>query len=72
MVEKRWRGACKTEKESSGGNDAVFPLLPSDSELAAAFVDRKRRSDQPAFILLLLFRFFGCIEFMRMYLLRSV
>ncbi|XP_004296975.1 PREDICTED: AP-5 complex subunit mu [Fragaria vesca subsp. vesca] len=43
VVEKRWRGACKTEKESSGGNDAVFPLLPSDSELAAAFVDRKRR-----------------------------
>lgn len=38
MVEKRWRGACK---ESS--TDTVFPFLPSDSELAAAFVDRKRR-----------------------------
>lgn len=35
MVEKRWRGACK--------ESTVFPLLPSDSELAAAFVDRKRR-----------------------------
>ncbi|KAK9933532.1 hypothetical protein M0R45_020727 [Rubus argutus] len=44
VVEKRWRGACK-ESSTDGGdlNDTVFPLLPSDSELAAAFVDRKRR-----------------------------
>lgn len=46
MVEKRWRGVCKSENEISaegGLNSSVFPLLPSDSELAAAFVDRKRR-----------------------------
>ncbi|KAM1380147.1 hypothetical protein ACFX2I_021915 [Malus domestica] len=46
VVEKRWRGVCKSENEISaegGLNSSVFPLLPSDSELAAAFVDRKRR-----------------------------
>lgn len=44
MVEKRWRGACKESSTDGGGlNDTVFPLLPSDSELAAAFVDRRRR-----------------------------
>ncbi|PRQ38951.1 putative Mu domain-containing protein [Rosa chinensis] len=43
VVEKRWRGACKESSTDGGLNDTVFPLLPSDSELAAAFVDRKRR-----------------------------
>ncbi|KAL5541720.1 hypothetical protein UlMin_009430 [Ulmus minor] len=47
VVEKRWRGACKSENETSSVEDSlsytVFPLLPSDSELVAAFVERKRR-----------------------------
>lgn len=45
MVEKRWRAACKTENEKSADSlkDAVLPLLPTDSELAVAFVDRKKR-----------------------------
>ncbi|KAH0992387.1 hypothetical protein GBA52_003870 [Prunus armeniaca] len=47
VVEKRWRGTCKSENETSTEGDLnyrVFTSLPSDSELAAAFVDRKRRS----------------------------
>ncbi|KAI5349664.1 PREDICTED: AP-5 complex subunit [Prunus dulcis] len=46
VVEKRWRGTCKSENETSTEGDLnyrVFTSLPSDSELAAAFVDRKRR-----------------------------
>ncbi|KAG5554868.1 hypothetical protein RHGRI_012436 [Rhododendron griersonianum] len=46
VVERRWRAACKSENESCSdknvGND-VLPLLPTDSELASAFVDRKTR-----------------------------
>ncbi|XP_048440449.1 AP-5 complex subunit mu [Pyrus x bretschneideri] len=42
VVEKRWRGVCKSENEISA-EGSFFPVLPSDSELAAAFVDRKRR-----------------------------
>lgn len=46
MVERRWRAACKSENESCSdknvGND-VLPLLPTDSELASAFADRKTR-----------------------------
>ncbi|CAL5413269.1 unnamed protein product [Camellia sinensis] len=45
VVEKRWRAACKTENEKSADSlkYAVLPLLPTDSELAVAFVDRKKR-----------------------------
>ncbi|KAL0376536.1 UNVERIFIED_CONTAM: AP-5 complex subunit mu [Sesamum calycinum] len=39
VVEKRWRAAC--EKESD--DDFKYNLLPYDSELAAAFIDRKKR-----------------------------
>ncbi|XP_058211380.1 AP-5 complex subunit mu [Rhododendron vialii] len=46
VVERRWRTACKSENESCSdenvGNN-VLPLLPTDSELASAFVDRKMR-----------------------------
>ncbi|XP_028089412.1 AP-5 complex subunit mu-like isoform X1 [Camellia sinensis] len=44
-AEKRWRAACKTENEKSADSlkYAVLPLLPTDSELAVAFVDRKKR-----------------------------
>ncbi|KAK9009418.1 hypothetical protein V6N11_035952 [Hibiscus sabdariffa] len=45
-VEKRWRAACQSENESSGNDSVkytVFSSLPSDSELAAAFSDRKTR-----------------------------
>ncbi|KAF7145362.1 hypothetical protein RHSIM_Rhsim04G0212200 [Rhododendron simsii] len=46
VVERRWRAACKSENESCSdenvGND-LLPLLPTDSELASAFVDRKTR-----------------------------
>lgn len=38
MVERRWRTACKRGNESHDP-----PLLPTDSELAAAFVDRRKR-----------------------------
>lgn len=51
MVEKRWRAACK--RDGSFMEDDlkynVVPSLPTDSEIAAAFVDRKKR-----FFLLLL------------------
>ncbi|KAF7837202.1 AP-5 complex subunit mu [Senna tora] len=48
VVEKRWRSACKSENEKSSGDelnlsDSMFTILPSDSELAAAFVERKNR-----------------------------
>ncbi|KAK8984131.1 hypothetical protein V6N11_029457 [Hibiscus sabdariffa] len=45
-VEKRWRAACQSENESSENDSVkytVFSSLPSDSELAAAFSDRKTR-----------------------------
>ncbi|KAK9288033.1 hypothetical protein L1049_016478 [Liquidambar formosana] len=46
VVERRWRAACMSENEKTGEDNlsyTVFPVLPSDSELAAAFVDRKKR-----------------------------
>ena len=46
MVEKRWRAACQSEIESSDDDPVKYTLfssLPSDSELAAAFSERKRR-----------------------------
>ncbi|KAF8023838.1 hypothetical protein BT93_F1118 [Corymbia citriodora subsp. variegata] len=45
VVEKRWRAACKSEKEHSGGSvdSAASPYLPSDSELASSFAERKKR-----------------------------
>lgn len=64
MVEKRWRGVCKSENEISaegGLNSSVFPFLPSDSELAAAFVDRKRRSVEIHFRFV---TFFSCFFFL--------
>lgn len=47
-MEKRWRAACESENQNFVAatdtlNYAVFPLLPTDSELVAAFVERKRR-----------------------------
>ena len=41
MVERRWRAACKSENESCA--DDVVPVLPTDSELASDFSDRRRR-----------------------------
>lgn len=48
VVEKRWRSACKSENGESSGDElnssaSVYTFLPSDSELAAAFVERKHR-----------------------------
>lgn len=45
MVERRWRLACDKESQSAGATDSlkVVPYLPTDSELAAAFIDRKKR-----------------------------
>lgn len=46
MVERQWRTACKAENENSSNdylNYTVYPLLPTDSELAAGFVERKKR-----------------------------
>ncbi|KAF8387979.1 hypothetical protein HHK36_026645 [Tetracentron sinense] len=46
VVEKQWRLAFKRDNESSSEENleyAVFPVLPSDSELATAFVERKKR-----------------------------
>ncbi|CAL5198798.1 unnamed protein product [Lathyrus oleraceus] len=40
VVEKRWRSACKTSNENS---DRVFSSLPTDSDLADAFLHRKLR-----------------------------
>lgn len=45
-MERRWRSACKTWNESSPDGSQKYPvlsLIPSDSELAAAFADRKKR-----------------------------
>ncbi|KAK8709764.1 hypothetical protein V6N13_060769 [Hibiscus sabdariffa] len=52
-VEKRWRAACQSENESSENDSVkytVFSSLPSDSELAAAFSDRKTREGVWAFM----------------------
>ena len=46
MVEKRWRAACKTDnanQEEDPVKYSVFPVLPNDSQLANAFLDRKKR-----------------------------
>ncbi|XP_028759870.1 AP-5 complex subunit mu [Neltuma alba] len=48
VVEKHWRSACKSENDKSSGDElsssaTVYTLLPSDSELAAAFLERKQR-----------------------------
>lgn len=45
MVERRWRTACKTANDIciSDLTSRVSPVLPNDSELAAAFVERKKR-----------------------------
>ncbi|XP_024027531.1 AP-5 complex subunit mu [Morus notabilis] len=47
VVEKRWRSACESKNETSAAEESlkytVFPLLPTDSELVSAFVERKRR-----------------------------
>ena len=43
MVDRRWRAACKSENQSCV--DDVVPFLPTDSELASAFADRRRRYD---------------------------
>ncbi|OMO53782.1 hypothetical protein CCACVL1_28345 [Corchorus capsularis] len=46
VVEKGWRAACQTESESIVDDPvkySVYSSLPSDSELAAAFSERKRR-----------------------------
>lgn len=40
MVEKRWRVACEKEND----NNCNYFSLPAESELAAAFIDRKKRS----------------------------
>lgn len=47
MVEKRWRAACRISGESGSQDTVTYaasPHLPSDSMLAAAFVERKTRS----------------------------
>ncbi|KAM7485171.1 hypothetical protein LguiA_001180 [Lonicera macranthoides] len=48
VVERRWRAACKSENESKSDsddkfNDTLLPSLPTDFELAAAYLDRKSR-----------------------------
>lgn len=45
VVEKQWRAACKSENERNGGSvdSAALPYLPSDSELASSFAERKKR-----------------------------
>ncbi|KAF5465591.1 hypothetical protein F2P56_015580 [Juglans regia] len=46
VVEKRWQAACKSENENASEESfsyAVYSLLPADSELASAFVERKQR-----------------------------
>ncbi|EYU43857.1 hypothetical protein ABFS82_07G024100 [Erythranthe guttata] len=39
VVEKRWRVSCEKETD----DNLKYYLLPNDSELAAAFIDRKKR-----------------------------
>ena len=50
MVEKRWQATCEKENQSRGAADgveqSVVSYLPTDSEFAAAFVDRKKRLQQ--------------------------
>ncbi|CAN1854149.1 AP-5 complex subunit mu [Linum perenne] len=41
VVEKRWKAACKVEEDPV--KCALVPILPNDSELTAAFGERKRR-----------------------------
>ncbi|XP_059632605.1 AP-5 complex subunit mu [Cornus florida] len=46
VVEGRWRAACKSGNKTTTDDNfkyTVLPILPTDSELAAAFVDRKKR-----------------------------
>lgn len=57
MVEKRWRVACEKE----GDDDFKYHVLPNDSELAAAFIDRKKRLVQT---FLLQWKSFGLICFL--------
>ncbi|KAK1387664.1 AP-5 complex subunit mu [Heracleum sosnowskyi] len=40
VVDRRWRAACKMQEME---DDCVVPVLPSHSELATAFADRKTR-----------------------------
>lgn len=50
MVERRWTVACKkANKRSEDNQDANLSSssLPTDSELADAFVERKKRFFQP-------------------------
>jgi len=53
VVEKRWREACERDKSRMEDDLKynVVPSLPTDSEIADAFVDRKNR------FFLLLFNF---------------
>ncbi|XP_043710751.1 AP-5 complex subunit mu [Telopea speciosissima] len=46
VVERQWRLACKRDNETSGPESleySMLPLLPTDSEFVAAFVERKTR-----------------------------
>ncbi|XP_057956756.1 AP-5 complex subunit mu isoform X4 [Malania oleifera] len=46
VVEKRWRAACKNENDGFSEDDlscTLLPYLPTDSEIAAAFAERKKR-----------------------------
>lgn len=46
VVEKRWREAYKSEDENASEDSfsyTVYSVLPADSELATAFVERKQR-----------------------------
>ncbi|KDP40069.1 hypothetical protein JCGZ_02067 [Jatropha curcas] len=46
VVERQWRAACKSENDSSNEDPvkySVLPILPNESELAAAFAERKKR-----------------------------
>ncbi|CAI0466484.1 unnamed protein product [Linum tenue] len=53
VVERRWKAACKAEGDNSAGDHAdtvkcaSAPFLPNDSELAAAFAERKGREGSP-------------------------
>lgn len=45
-MERKWRLACKRENESLNEESlgySVLPLLPTDAELASAFLKRKKR-----------------------------
>jgi hypothetical protein len=65
VVEKRWRTACGTENEKASEDSlsySVFSLLPNDSELAAAFVERKQRLVEKNVLNFFQF-FFGCSQY---------